>query len=58
MSRRPVIYAGMVHGHLTSGEISRHEVAEFVESCQNAGWDSVVVAQGAKVIAKWRRSPC
>lgn len=53
---RPVIYAGMWNGHLHSGEISRREVAEFVTSCQSAGWDSVVVAQGARVLAKWRKA--
>ena len=52
-----VSYAGKWRGHIHSGsDISRHEIDEFVDSCIAAGWDSVAVASGGRILRKWRRA--
>jgi len=51
-----VTYCGKWRGRLHHGEISRREVDEFVASCESAGWDSVAVASGDRIIAHWRRA--
>lgn len=51
-----VTYCGKWRGHLHHGEISRGEVDEFVESCVNAGWDSVAIASGARILRNWKRA--
>lgn len=49
-----VTFCGRWGKRLHSGTISKHEVREFVLSCQSAGWDSVAVAEGYHIIAAMR----
>lgn len=51
-----VSFCGRWGKRLHSGEISKHEVVEFVLSCRSAGWDSVAVADGTEIIAAMRNN--
>lgn len=47
-------FCGRWNGVTHHGEICRNEVAEFLESCRNAGWDSVAVAEGYHILGAFR----
>lgn len=49
-------FAGLWNGRIHSGQIYLHEVGEFLLSCEAAGWDSVAVASGSSIVAKYRRA--